>query len=522
MSNPACSTVARCARRLAPTRRRASWRAAALLLCVLFTALSASDAGALVFAAARARIKILALQLDDAAQILDSTDDGVEVLIERARLAVFRGDCDGALAILERPDLVELDETAMLLAVAKGCARGTAATIIERNDDLGVVVRFQDDADRALFPFIAQAAAKMRDALERDLGTRLPKPLFIDLVRDQLTLSALSGLPEKAAQTTGTVAVAKFGRVMMLSPRATRHGYRWLDTLAHELTHLVLSQATLERAPLWLQEGVAKREETRWRKSTPFDGVPSADDVAAFGIARQLDLPLTGLGPSIAMLPSPQQAMIAFAEVSSFIDFWVERTGEGALPKLLEAIREAPPGGDTGEAIAKVSGVSLAEWEKRWRAWLASKPRPVPQELKPSGGHGRTRELARRSRLGALLLERGHHQQAKIELERAHELLPSDATVRCKYVDALTGLGEHFAAGRLVAQAKQIRLPTGRWWSLHAAFERDEALANAWPRALANDPLNPAVACRELPPGELPSEPLERALCITARRSPWE
>ena len=63
-------------------------------------------------------------------------------------------------------------------------------------------------------------------------------------------------------------------------------------------------------------------------------------------VARGLDLPLTGLGPSIAMLPSPQQAMIAFAEVSSFIDFWVARAGDRALPKLLEAIRDAPPGGD--------------------------------------------------------------------------------------------------------------------------------------------------------------------------------
>ena len=521
MNRPA-TTGARAHHTRVSRGRSGRGRSLAMLLCGLLVLLLATNASALVFAAARARIKIFALQLDEAAKILESAGEDVDVLIERARLAVYRGDCDGALAILERPDLVERDESAMLLAVSKGCARGTAATIIERDDKLGVVVRFQDDADRPLFPFIAKAAAQIRDALARDLGTRLPEPLFVDLVRDQLTLSALSGLPEQAAQTTGTVAVAKFGRVMIISPRAARHGYRWLDTLAHEITHLVLSQATRERAPLWLHEGVAKRQEVRWRTSTPFDAIPAADDVAAYGIARGLDLPLTGLGPSIAMLPSPQQAMIAFAEVSSFIDFWVARAGDRALPKLLEAIRDAPPGGDAGEAISTVSGVTLGDWEKRWRAWLASQPHKPPPELSPARGHGAAREVARRSRLGELLLLRGHHRQAAIELERAHTLLPSDATVRCNYVDAHTGLGQHFEAARLVAQPKHIRLPIGRWWSLHAAFEGTAALPNAWQESIAHDPLNPAVACRELPVGELPTNPIQRALCEAARREPWE
>ena len=42
-----------------------------------------------------------------------------------------------------------------------------------------------------------------------------------------------------------------------------------------------MSQGTLERAGLWLQEGVAKREETRWREPDPFDNMLPADVVAA-------------------------------------------------------------------------------------------------------------------------------------------------------------------------------------------------------------------------------------------------
>src|SRR4029079_3031549 len=105
--------------------------------------------------------------------------------------------------------------------------------------------------------------------LMKDLGVELLKPLRIDLVRDQFTLAEMTGLPEEAARTTGTVAIAKCGRVTMISPRATSNGYPWLDTLAHEMTHLALSRGTRDNAPLWLQEGVAKREETRWREKQP-------------------------------------------------------------------------------------------------------------------------------------------------------------------------------------------------------------------------------------------------------------
>ena len=45
-------------------------------------------------------------------------------------------------------------------------------------------------------------------------------------------------------------------------------------------------------APLWLQEGVARSEETRWRTPLPFDEAPGADEVAAYGQKR-------GMGPEI-------------------------------------------------------------------------------------------------------------------------------------------------------------------------------------------------------------------------------
>lgn len=493
----------------------------ALAFVLLALVVGPSLAHGLPFKAMRARLAILDLDLSGAQGILDEAgEDDADVALERARLAVYRGDCDGAVALLERPDMDEIEEHALLMEVAKGCARGTAATVIMRDDERGVVVRFQDDADAPLFPIIADTAAKARDMLAAELGTRLPDPVWIDLVRDQFTLAALSGLPERAAKTTGTVAVAKWGRVMMITPRAAPSGYPWLDTLTHEMTHLVLSQATRDRAPLWLQEGVAKRQEIRWRERTPFDGVPSSDEMAWFGIQKDLALPLDGLGPSIAMLPTPEQATIAFAEVNSFIEYWIADNGADALPKLLAAIRDMPPDGKVSDAIEKVSGKSLAEWDTAWRAHLASKNPVIDPALAPGVPLPGAADVAKKRRLGELLIGRGRYEAARVELAEAHRLLPDDASVRCLYSDALRGVGDEIAAAELFARPQEVTYPGARWWSLHDVFQMGDALPHARVQALAHDPMDPPIPCHELDEGEYPEDPTHRAMCEMAWQTP--
>jgi hypothetical protein len=492
----------------------------AVLAALGAAALTATTAAALPFKAPRARLKILALELDAAAEILEGDDQSADVILERARLALYRGACDDAVAVLERPGLEDEDEYAHLLQIAKGCARSTAATVVERDEARRIVVRFQDDEDRALFPILADTAQKTRASLVRDLGVELPT-IWIDLVRDQFTLAAMTGLPERAAQTTGTVAVAKWGRVIMISPRAASSGYPWLDTLAHELTHLALAQGTLDRAPLWLQEGVAKREETRWREPTPFDQVPPPDAVAWNGIQTGLALPLTGLGPSIAMLPSAEQAAVAFAEVSSFVDFWVESAGPDALPKLVVELRDQIPNGEVSDAIAKVSGQTLAEWDTRWRAHLAAQSPVLRPELRPEAFSGpKVQELGRRLRLGELLLERRHTSAARIQAARAYELYDFDSSVRCLYADTLLGTGAEIEAARLFEQPAAITLPNARWWSLHEHFLTTDALPESRLYAIGHDPFDPPVPCEELPEGEYPADPLRRAICEAAWRVP--
>ncbi|MGH7282305.1 MAG: hypothetical protein ACRELY_12320, partial [Polyangiaceae bacterium] len=262
--------------------------------------------------AARAHELIEGLDFDEARKELGqaSIDDEAAAL-ERAYLAIYELDCDGAVAILSRPELAASEDARSLMDIAQGCARVTAATVMEKDDAKNVQVTFQDEADRALMPMLVDTVVKARDALTRDLGVTWPTPTRVVVVRDLLSLSAMTGLPYESATTTGTVAVAKWGRVTVLSPRASHHGFVWRDTMAHELTHLAVTRATNDRAPLWLQEGVAKREEIRWRDPGPFDNRPSPEAIVARGMEMKIDIALDKLGPSIAMLPSADRAMVA-------------------------------------------------------------------------------------------------------------------------------------------------------------------------------------------------------------------
>src|SRR5258708_14128176 len=117
----------------------------------------------------------------------------------------------------------------------------------------------------------------------------------------------------------GTVGVGKWGRLTLPSPRATGHGYAWRDTVAHELTHLAVTRASGDLAPLWLQEGVAKNEEVRWRAPGPFDDRPPPEAITQRGSELGLTPPPDKLGPRVAMLPSAAAAPGAFAAVTGFV-----------------------------------------------------------------------------------------------------------------------------------------------------------------------------------------------------------
>ena len=452
-----------------------------------------------------------------------------QFLLERGRLLLYLGDCVGASAVFSNPAVTESKEGQQLGQRAKACARATAAGFVVEDKARGIWLRLQDDADAVFAPFVFRVASQARDRIGAELGVDLPRPLRIDMVRDLYSLSAVTGLPLEAAETTGTLAVARFGRIIILSPHATRSGYHWEDTLAHELTHLLVTRATRDRAPLWLQEGVAKRYETRWRDPRPFDAKDWSEEAATRALRRGRQIGIDKLGPSIAMLPTPEAASTAYAEVQSFINFFVREQGEPALRLLFTDLKGLAID-DPNAALRSVSGYDLSAWNARWQRHLLSSNyglvAPTPHAPTPRGYD--PRDLARRARLGDLLLQTGFGAEAALTLGPG--VSGSEPVYRSRVARAeLARKDPQQAAARLGVEAEIDDL-YGPWFGLRGRLlEKSDpkAAARAFELGLSADPLSEEVACEgrfsigSAPDDpQLPAEPAVRALCEAARKLP--
>ncbi len=470
--------------------------------------------------------------------------DSPGLALQRARLAIYVGDCDTAEAILGA--VAPSVETQQLAELARTCARATAGATVVEDSARGVWLRFQDSRDEVLAEPLAAVAVAARETLQRDLGITLPRPLRIDLVRDLYSLASVSGLPVEAAETTGTVAVARWGRVTMLSPRAALHGYPWQDTLAHEITHLVLSRGSGDFAPLWLQEGVAKREETRWRPARPFDEERVADDIARNALLQGTSVGVDRIGPSIAMLPTPEAAGISYAEVESFMGYWIARNGRAALTLLLADLRGLATR-DANLAMQAVTGYPLAFWIVEWQRHLLSAPDKPPSVEEVPEAHAAKRPVIQSVRLGDLLREAEQAELALSYYDDASRSAPRIPAVRYRVAALAMALARSEVDERLGTIDEVERLH-GAWLGLRGrlAQERGAPSEGLLELAIAVDPLGEAAACeghsqdtrslvsmpvadagasQDSAPNEradgplsLPADPVRRKLCNAARR----
>jgi Flp pilus assembly protein TadD len=175
------------------------------------------------------------------------------------------------------------------------------------------------------------------------------------------------------------------------------------------------------------------------------------------------------------------------------------------------------------EALKSVSGTDLSGWDERWRAYLAANAPPLPPDTFLSPPNPKRKELSRRSRLGDLLAARDHHAAAVKELERAVAAAPTDPSGHARLAMSLKALGQEARAAKEVATLEAVNAAHPGYLALHAAVRRaagdDVGASIAADHALWNGGLDPDVACAEAPPGELPTDPKRRALCLAARDS---
>jgi tetratricopeptide (TPR) repeat protein len=397
-----------------------------------------------------------ARELDDALGRWDTTaatdalermPDGVERKVKEGVIAVFRGHYHDAEELLT--DAIasgELDDAGAVaeeahhyLALAGGAQKALGSTIHVMDAEAHVDAVFSDAKDVVLAPYLFAAMAQARAVLATELGVVPDHAVRFEFLDDPAKLAMVTPLTVQNIRTTGTVGVTKHRRVVMITPRVMVHGYGWLDTAVHEYVHYLLTLRTGNNAPVWLQEGLAKLYETRWRRDEP----EPLDDGVAYrlhqAIVRDDLVTFAEMYPSVAMLPSAERAALAYAEVETMLGLLRERRGTTAIESLLDRVAA---GDDAETALGAAWGGPFSEFYAEWKRVMLVRTAKsdkdeidVPtfkdgEEAPPAVelgdvfselGGGKARQHAR---LGALLHARGHAEAAVVEYERARKSDP--------------------------------------------------------------------------------------------------
>ena len=123
--------------------------------------------------------------------------------------------------------------------------------------------RYAEDKDAILVDYALNTLEKAYHAIGNDLNYFPKEPILVEVFPDAESFCTISTLTKEEIETSGTVAICLFNRVIITSPRLQPRGYQWLDTLTHEYVHYVIMKKTYNRVPIWLHEGIAKYEENR-------------------------------------------------------------------------------------------------------------------------------------------------------------------------------------------------------------------------------------------------------------------
>jgi tetratricopeptide (TPR) repeat protein len=381
-----------------------------------------------------------------------------------AQTAYLAGDEAGALRILTRhePAGEQMRELRDRLKATEPVYTG-----FREKREGPFLLRAGPGLDEILIPYALPVLRKALAAGRDDLGVQPTEPILVEFWPDVESFATASTLPIEDIHRTGAVAICKFNRIMLTTPRVYLQGYHWADTLAHELTHYLIIKKTGHEVPVWLHEGLAKFEETRWRGlRRPRGLTPVLASLLSEAAREDRLIPFAKMHPSLAKLDSQRDAALAYAECVTFVDY-LARVSETERPlaALLDAVAE---GRTTEEAIAVAAGRSFEALQREWLAELkadppAAGPPLVFQPLRTVKGPNTVRpaeldpdlaaEARRFARLGDLLLEAGRHPAAIVEYRKAWDRAGAFSPgISLRLARALVGMTHYDEAARVAAE----------------------------------------------------------------------
>ena len=431
----------------------------------------------------------------------------------RGKLAYHEGRYAEAIVDLEAAaaEAPELQAITELRDLVVSTAEVVADYATHVTSDGLFEIRYDASRDAVLIPWAEETLEAAYYEIGYDLGYWPSPPIRVEIYPRSSTLAAVSSLTEEAIETSGTIALCKYNKLMFTSPRATLRGYGWRTTLAHEYVHYVVGHRVQEGLPIWFHEALAKWYEGRWTGERAMTLAPSREELLSERIEAGALVTFEQMHPSMAYLPSPEDASTAYAQVFTIIEYLLERRGPSIVRAILD---EAAARGDIVEAFAAALGEPFETFEGNWMRYLEARPRvEIPGQFReemqlraedaddaPSDAFAGVDavEAEELLRLGELLRARGYVAGAVEEYEKA-ELLLGDANplLQNALAQAYIDLGSPGEA--LAALEQVVNWHPGFYRShLHraqalAALARYEEAVQAFTAAGGINPFDPDV-----------------------------
>jgi len=194
--------------------------------------------------------------------------------------------------------------------------------------------------------------------LAEGTGAELEKPARLYIYASSGDLQGSMIYPQ---EWTGGVAFTRYGTMAIgISPENIGWGK---DAIAHELTHLVIHQITLNpynSLPVWLDEGLAMSSEALLE--------PQFSTALGEAIA-------TGSLISVQSLSSPfsaysGEAVLSYAQSHSLVEFLITDYGQEKMFQLLTVFKQ---GSGYDDALEAVYGFDMDELDSLWQVYVTDK-----------------------------------------------------------------------------------------------------------------------------------------------------
>ena len=293
------------------------------------------------------------------------------------------------------------------------------------------IYRFKKGPDEILVHYAAKVLEKSYEVLGNLFDYYPKEKVLIEFYPNKESFSKISPLTLKDITTSGTVALCKYNRIMIISPGSLIRGYNWMDTLSHEYIHYILSKKSRNNLPLWMHEGIAKYFEARWRNEKLYL-TPIMETMLASGLKKNYLIKLDEMMPSLAKLKTPEDVQLAYAEVSSMIEYLIQNYGDEVISNLLKKLAKNYP---FDLAVVSILGTNLNIFQDNWENFVREKNLQTIPGLKAPGIQFKTDQSTNEQKkqysaienqksrdhalLGDILKSKEFYKAAIIEYQRA-------------------------------------------------------------------------------------------------------